>query len=334
MLKWTATASVSSRLLITLTVTAGLLLIPPAKSQTTFRPDETAPTAPLILKPVAGAQASISNLIERLPLSFEANQGQTDSRVKFLSRGAHQTLFLTPTESVFVFTNSDRGGGPREKPMPPTYLRKPEKRTRSVLRMAFVGANPQAHVIGVEELPGKSNYFIGNDPTQWHTNVPTYDKVKYENVYPGIDLLFYGNQRALEYDFVVRPGADVRRIALRFAGAKLYIDNSGDLVLRMGAGTIRQKRPVVYQQVDGARHEVGARYVRKGVHEVGVQVDDYDASRPLIIDPTLFYSTYLGGSGDDRFDGARSIAVDGAGNPIDQLPDDRGRVPNDAPREL
>ena len=165
---------------------------------------------------------------------------------------------------------------------------------------------------GLEGLPGKSNYFLGNDPDKWRTNVPHYAKVQYKDVYPGVDLVYYGNQRQLEYDLVVRPGTDPGAITLSFEGVeRLRIDAQGDLVLETQDGEIRQHKPLVYQEVDGGRQEIAGAYVLSGGRQVGFQVAAYDASRPLIIDPVLIYSTYLGDSGQD---GARDIAVDSSGN--------------------
>jgi hypothetical protein len=179
--------------------------------------------------------------------------------------------------------------------------------------MTLVGANREPRVEGTEELPGKANYFIGKDPTKWRTNVPAYKKVQYHNIYPGIDLVYYGNQRQLEYDFVVHPGADPNRILLSFQGVdKLEVDALGDLVVDTGTLTIRQRKPVIYQDVNGVRQEVAGGYVLKGAQRVGFQAAAYDQSLPLVIDPTLFYSTYLGGSGDA--DVGLAIAVDTALN--------------------
>ena len=227
----------------------------------------------------------------KLPLYFEANKGQTDEQVRFLARGSRSTLFLTPSEAVLVFTHREV--------------------SRTVLRMTFIGANPEPSVVGAEELPGKANYFIGSDPANWRTDVPTYAKVRYKNVYPGIDLIYYGNQRQLEYDFVVSPGADPKRIRLGFQGAdKLEVDAQGDLVLHTATGVIRQRKPVIYQEVEGARREIAGGYVLEGARRVGFRVTAYDAHRPLVIDPALFYSTYLGGSDSDE---GFAIAVDTAG---------------------
>ena len=271
-------------------------------------------TVPASVMPAKSDDASRAQIIDtfgKLPLRFEANPGQTDEQVKFLARGTGHTLFLTPTEAVMVFTKREQTAksrlqGARLRPEEAVHV------TRTVLRMTFVGANPEPRVVGAEELPDKANYFIGNDPAKWRTNVPTYARVQYTDVYPGIDLIYYGSQRRLEYDFVVRPGADPRTIALGFQGAdKLEVDPQGDLVLHTGAGEIRQRKPVIYQEIGGVRREIAGGYVLKGESRVGFHVAVYDTSRPLVIDPALVYSTYLGGSADDAGVG---IAVDAAGN--------------------
>src|SRR5216684_8132341 len=191
-------------------------------------------------------QSQLSETYGKLPLYFEANRGQTDPEVKFLVRGPQQTLFLTSTEAVMVVTKRDPPAGE------PATHGKPKRRgpaTGTVLRMTFAGANPTARVTGLEELTGRANYFIGNDPSKWQTNVPTYARVRYQELYPGIDLVYYGNQRQLEYDFIVHPGADPSAIALGFAGAdKLEVDARGDLLVHMAAGEIRQRKPVIYQE--------------------------------------------------------------------------------------
>jgi hypothetical protein len=261
-------------------------------------------------------RVQVSQTYGKLPLHFDANRGQTDERVKFLERGAGHILFLTPSEAVLVFTKREQT---KREQTATARLRGARLRpagggrvTSVTLRMTFVGANPAPRLVGTEELPGRANYFIGNDPGKWRSNVPTYAKVQYKDVYPGIDLVYYGNQRQLEYDFVVSPGADPNRIRISFQGTdKLEVDAEGDLVLHTAAGPIRQRKPVIYQEVVGARREVSGGYALKGAHQVGFQVAMYDPSRPLVIDPALFYSTYLGGSGDDFGDG---IAVDTSGN--------------------
>lgn len=197
----------------------------------------------------------------KLPLHFEANQGQSDTQVKFLSRGPGHTLFLTSTEAVLVLTKREQ---PAKGTLPGARLRSDEggEVSRTLLRMTFAGANPTPRVTGREELPGTANYFIGNDPTKWRTNVPTYARVRYGDVYPGIDLVWYGTQGQLEYDLVVRPGADPTRIVLGFRGAdQLALDAQGDLVLHTPLGPVHQRRPVIYQEVEGVRREVSGSYV-------------------------------------------------------------------------
>ena len=260
----------------------------------------------------SGAQASETRLHEaygKLPLSFEANRGQTDPQVKFLSRGPHHTLFLTSDEAVMVFTKPELSAKNTPAEVKPA---KRERATQAVLRIRFVGANPKTRVQGQEELPGKANYFIGNAPTKWRTKVPTYAKVRYDDLYPGVDLIYYGTQRQLEYDVVVRPGADPNRIIFGIQGADdLEVDAQGDLVLHTAAGQIRQHKPFVYQVVDGVRKEIPGGYVLRDTHQVGFRVTAYDPSLPLIIDPLLVYSTYLGGANNDN---ASAVAVDAAGN--------------------
>jgi hypothetical protein len=258
------------------------------------------------LPATAATDVRASESYGKLPLHFEANRGQTRKDVRFLSRGPGYNLYLTADEAVLVLSkpNADakrdaRGAKAQEKSL--------------ALRMTLVGAARSPLVSGVEEQPGKTNYFIGKDRSKWRTNVPTYAKVHYQNVYPGIDLVYYGNQRQLEYDFVVAPGADPKKIVLGFKGAdKLEIDAQGDLVLHAAGGDIRQHKPIFYQEFDGIRREITGRYVIKSGKRVGFQLAAYDTTRPLIIDPVLLsYSTYLGSS---YFDGASAISVDADGN--------------------
>src|SRR5438445_932371 len=242
----------------------------------------------------------------KLPLSFEANQGQTDPQVKFLSRGSGYTLFLTSTEAVLTLTKADAYA--KRRISGEATLSEPEKHAGTVLRMKLLGANPAPAVAGVGELPGKSNYFVGNDPKKWRANVPTYVKVEYRDVYPGVNLVYYGNQRQLEHDFVVSPGADPKAITLAFEGMDgVAIDALGDLVLRAGETEVRLRKPFVYQEHNGRRAVIPTRYVFKAERQVAFEVAAYDATMPLIIDPVLAYSTYLGGFGEDE---GRAIAAD------------------------
>jgi hypothetical protein len=247
----------------------------------------------------AATDARVSEAYGKLPLHFEANQGQTHKDVRFLSRGVGYSLYLTPGEAVLVLARPNQNAKAEAKPV--------------ALHMSLVGAAGKPRVSGREELPGKANYFIGKDRSNWRSNVPTYAKVHYGGVYPGIDLVYYGNQRQLEYDFVVAPGADPKKIVLGFKGAnKMEIDAEGDLVLHARGGAIHQRKPVIYQEIDGVRTDINGAYVLKGSNRVGFKIAAYDVDRPLIIDPVvLSYSTYLGGGGSDFGNG---IAVDAAGN--------------------
>jgi hypothetical protein len=269
----------------------------------------------------------------QLPLSFEANQGQTDMRVKFFSHGRGYGLFLTGDTAVLELKES---GASTKRSRPMSALQPPtdngRRATNSVLRLKLVNANQNATVTGANELPGKVNYFLGNDPRKWRTNVPTYAEVTYRDVYPGIDLVYYGNQSGqLEYDFVVAPGADPSSILLAVDGVggvtskqkpvgsgQSKIDSNGDLVVHVdGDDEIRFHKPLVYQPdagsslVTGHSSLVQGHYVLTASKQVRFVVGPYDHTQPLVIDPVLVYSTYLGGANQDR---GTAIAVDSSGN--------------------
>jgi len=261
-----------------------------------------------------------------MPLQFEANHGQVDAHVTFLARGHGYTLFLTSTESVMVL--QQWGTTPEHEALTgtnPTALPKQAPITQAVVRMKLEGANPSPTIDGMEPLPGIVNYFIGNDPAKWHTTIPTYAKVQYQDAYPGITLAYYGNQGRLEYDFLVAPGADPNQIKLAFEGASdITVADSGDLVLTTALGDVRMQKPVVYQlEPDGHKTLVAGQYTvastsvslqasRTTRYSVGFRLASYDHAKPVVIDPVLLYSTYLGGSGDDRR--GYAIAVDAAGS--------------------
>jgi hypothetical protein len=238
--------------------------------------------------------AKIREAYGELPLAFEQNRSQGEEGTNFRARGAGYTISLSATEATLLLA---RGS---EEPS-------------TVLRMNLAGANPDVAVEGVNELEGKVNYLIGNDPAKWRTNIATFGRVRYREIYSGIDVVYYGNQRRLEYDFVVAPGSDPGAIALEFAGApKIEVESAtGDLLVGIGEKTIRQHKPIVYQETSGGRREVEGRYALRSDGKVGFDVGEYDARAALIIDPVLQYSTFLGGNGQDQ---GESIAVDSTGN--------------------
>ncbi|HEX8145226.1 MAG TPA: SBBP repeat-containing protein, partial [Pyrinomonadaceae bacterium] len=270
--------------------------------------------------------AEVREVYGQLPLNFEANQGQADESFDFLARGAGYTLSLSPTAAVFALarqsdershsgrpTQSDnRSASAQAKEETDTARALHSQRPQRLLRMNLLGANRGASVEGLNELEGKVNYFTGNDPSRWRANIPTFGRVRYAEVYPGIDVLYYGNQRQLEYDFVVAPGRDARAIALKFAGAdKVEVSAAGELLLTLGESIVRQPKPLIYQEVAGARHTVEGGYVVESDGRVVFSLGNYDPTLPLVIDPVLVYSTYFGGSGSEQ---VRDIAVDAAGN--------------------
>lgn len=250
----------------------------------------------------------------KLPLSFEENVGQSAQEVRYISRGSGYNLFLTADEAVLAlrpkthldFTPSHRFASLRTM----REARRNALRTNPIttVRLHLDGANANPKIVAANRLPGKVNYFVGNDPRNWHTDVPTFEKVNYSNIYPGIDLVFYGSQRRLEYDFVVAPGADPSVIAMKIDGSRnLRLNSRGDVVLSVPGGQVELQKPVIYQEVKGQRREVPGSFVIADNHRITFSVPNYDRKEPLILDPVLNYSTLVGGALDDD---AVAIGVD------------------------
>ena len=266
-------------------------------------------------QPTASAKASVSARYARLPLAFESNQGQAAQGVEFVARGGGYTLSLTRTAAVLAL----RGPKPVSRtrrfasPTGPSALAT-RASSPATIHMDVVDASPGAHIAGEDPFPGTVNYFLGNDPAKWQSHVPTYASVRCTNVYPGIDLVYYGNRRQLEYDFRLAPHADPARIRLQFRGAdRLAITQAGDLAISTAGSQISFRKPTVFQQIGSLRRPVSGRFVLRAGNTVGFEVGRYDRSRPLVIDPTLVYATYLGGSGFPGDEGD-AIAVDKDGN--------------------
>ncbi|HJP93501.1 MAG TPA: SBBP repeat-containing protein [Pyrinomonadaceae bacterium] len=259
--------------------------------------------------PESETQKRVKATIAELPLSFEINRGQADAPAKFLSRGNGYNLYLTDSESILVL---GKAAADEAKNRP--HIKRAHRRTTpsAVIKMKLAGSNKHPRITGLEELTGKSNYFIGNDPRKWHINVSHYAKVKYEEVYPGIDVVYHGDQGELEYDFVVSSGADPSSIKMQYEGTRsLRLNNKGDLMIGVAGGEICLHTPIVYQEMDGQKIQISVRYVLKRKTEVTFQIGTFDHSKALIIDPQISYSSYLGG-GDEEY--AEGIQLDGSGN--------------------
>jgi len=270
------------------------------------------------------ASATLRASYAQLPMRFELNEGQTDPRVRFLVHGGGSTIFLTNTEAVIAIargtasqsralTRPLAGSGVRAHVVgpPDMGLMRRGPMQEDVVRLGYVGANSHPRVVGLDRLPGASNYFVGNDRTKWRTNVPGYARVELRDVYPGIDLVYYGRNGQLEYDWVLRPGADPRRIQLAVDGTRqVHLDAQGNFILQSGGMRLSQAKPIIYQEVGGRKSLISGHYVLAGHRQIGMAVGTYNARARLVIDPVLVYSTYLGGDGPDADYG---IALDRAG---------------------
>ena len=269
------------------------------------RPGSTAqePSRPI-------AKSAVLANYGKLPLVFEKNLGQADPSVRFLARANGYTLFLTDRQAVLELSASAT---------PQTSKNKRTSGNPQLVRVALSGSNSPAQVEGLELQPGHSNYLIGNNPSRWQRHVALYGRVRYHDVYPGIDAVYYGNQNRLETDYIIAPGANPGRLALQVKGGrKLTLTEHGDLAIATAAGDLVMHRPDVYQEIDGTRREIAANYVLRNPRLVGIQLASYDSTKPLVVDPVIVYSTYLGGAtgtrGGSADNTAAGIAVDGNGN--------------------
>ncbi|MBI4854558.1 MAG: SBBP repeat-containing protein [Acidobacteria bacterium] len=231
----------------------------------------------------------------KIPLSFEANQGQADDKVKFFSRGKGYSFLLTEQETLLTLKNDSQ-----------------EK--TSLVKMKFLGSNPKPRIEPIDKRFGKTNYFIGNNPSNWHTDLPIYNKVKYSEVYPGIDAIYYGNQQQIEYDLLVKPGADPSQISIQIDtnnSSALEIDLEGNLVIETSQGKLLKHKPIIYQEIEGEKQIIAGNYKLNGDNLLGFELGEYDITKPLVIDPIFVYSTYFGTTDNDKGYG---INVDKLGN--------------------
>ncbi len=246
----------------------------------------------------------------KLPLRFEKNIGQVDNSIDFISHNSEYSLFISPTKTTFDF--NDVQNQINLKTNPKVNIQNAKVDDKAQLTMQLVGANQQAKCTKLDKLETKSNYLIGNNQNHWKENIENFAKVQYQNIYDGIDIVYYGNQKQLEYDLIVSPHINPNIINISFPDAeKLTIDNQGNLVINVNNKEISKKKPYIYQEVNGNKQEVVGNYIIKENNQIGFNIEAYDVNKPLVIDPTIGYSTYLGGTDSDF---SSAIAVDKSGN--------------------
>jgi hypothetical protein len=286
----------------------------------------------------AQEQQKIAASAIKMPLFFEANAGQTDPSVRFLTRSNGYTMFLTPTETVLVEGKNGGASGSKFGKGLAVFRADAKNAKRSVLRMELLGANAAPEFQGLQELPGKVNYLIGKNEAAWHTNVALFSEVQVAKVYPGVDLLFHGDERQLEYDFVVAPGVDPSRIGFRIKGAKkIEIAANGDLILHTADSEFKMRKPAIYQGDGASRSEVQGRFVLSAKNQVRFELGPYDHAEKLVIDPAINYATFLGGAGaelseqlvvDSSSPGAPKIYTTGITTDVTSFPLGGSRIGN------
>jgi len=255
------------------------------------------------------AKRDLRSVTARTPLLFEQNQGQTDTRASFLARGDGYTVFVTPSEAVLKLKGHPaKRRGPFVKPG--HELDRVAEAPASVLRMGLINGNPHATVVGEEARTSRVTYFRGGSQAD-QNHVATYSKARCESVYPGVDLVYYGNQRQLEYDFVVAAGADPDQIRFHLDGAKdVSVDADGHLAIALEDGDLQLQKPTVYQNIDGRKQVVASNYRLGANGDVAFELGAYDRAHELVIDPVILYSAFLGGSG---LDSGTAISMDATG---------------------
>jgi hypothetical protein len=273
----------------------------------------------------ANAMKSISGL----PVSFVENRGQTDKKVKYYARHGGATIYFKVDEIVFDFIR-EKNNTAAQAELKRSHVDKKafdigdakRELERQVVRMKLKGSDNAAAITGVNRLQGSHNYFKGNDKSKWRTNVPAYGEVYYTNVYAGIDMKFYANNGVMEYDFIVHPGADPGQIDVAFEGINgMRVAGNGDLLMRTAFGELRQKAPHIYQLAGGKKQEIAggfrikhagsAAQQNRNEFSYGFRLGSYNKEYALVIDPSMVYSTFMGGTGNDM---GNSIAVDISGN--------------------
>ncbi len=300
-----------------LLVLGGVIVGQSSAQVASHQPAVSSPAAGTAKKVAPSGKETLAATYLQAPLTFESNQGQADPNVRFVSHGIGYSLALTDSAAVLTLHKAgkslDRPGISRMMNRGRNTRRARSKPAENgVVRMELAGVRPGHTVSGSAPTGATANYFIGSDPSRWQTKVPTYTSVRYGAVYPGVDLVYYGNQRRLEYDFIVAPHADPKQIKLRFSGAQgLSLDRDGNLKVMAGDGEVVFQKPTIYQEKKGHRVSVNGRFTLLADNTVGFKVGGYDRGNALVIDPTLSYATYLGGS---TFDAGTAIAVDAAGS--------------------
>ena len=250
----------------------------------------------------------------KLPLDFEANRGQAPAGFDFVSHGPGYVLGLSPGVARLSVQRVTKHAS--AKLTPEAFgADTPERIESSPLELRLVGANANATASGIGEQPGRSNYFIGNDPSKWRTQVPHFNRVKMAGVYPGVDLDFYGNPQQLEYDFLVSPQADPKNIRLQIQGAsRIHLDHDGNAVLRTAAGEVQLKHPASYQEIAGVRHPVESKFKLAAGRQLQFELGSYDRGQPLVIDPVLIAGLSLGGTTGNQQTEVGDVELDAAGN--------------------